>query len=518
MQIRANTGLPFQNLRVPGPSPYLSPMNQEEQTLRQCLTRIEEKTGWGPATEWTNQDFTTLSEKIAGETGVHLSPTTLKRVWGRVAYASKPSPSTLDALAAYVGYESWRGFRQEVVTTLGNRLAGQPGRVNQNRAQDQTYNANNGLKPGRQSIEEAPHGSPNNEDNGLKPIAKPDVPPGLHRNRNPLRLYVYYLVPLALLAVAISLLFPTSTAPAASPDETKAAGTDTTEKPGPLNPTDFSFNFRPVTTGVPNSVVFTYDATAAPPGDSIFLQQNWDPERRVQIPRDQQVYTSIYYLPGYFRAKLVVGSQIVKERDLYIRSEGWVAAADRDPVPVYLPLEEVHQEGRLAVSASLLKSLEVPMQPIPPKVVFAHAGALDGLFTDDFAFRTRLRHDYSAGTSVCQRIRIVLQLKDGAIIIPLSRPGCTSELTLYAGDILFDGKSNDLSAFGVVSEDQWLELGCTGDGDLLNFSINGQSVFTVESKESPKEFVGIRYEFYGTGSVDELEFGNGAGSVWRETF
>ena len=462
-------------------------MNQEEQTLYQCLTRIEEKTGWGAATAWTNQDFTTLSEKIAGETGVHLSPTTLKRVWGRVAYASKPSPSTLDALATFVGCENWRAFRQEVMATKPEQ----------------------GLPTLR-----------DNEDKGLKPLATQDVPPGLPRRRarNPFRLYVYYLLPLALLAVVIALLFPTSTAPATAPANSSPADDVLVHTTALLNSVDFSFNFRSVTTGVPNSVVFTYDATAAPAGDSVFLQQNWDPRRRVHIPRDQQVYTSIYYLPGYFKAKLLVGNQMVKERDLFIRSEGWVVAVDRKPVPVYLPLEEVHQEGRLAVSASLLKSLEVSLQPVPPKVMFAHAGALDGLFTDDFAFRTRLRHDYSAGTSVCQRIRIVLQLKDGAIIIPLSRPGCTSELTLYAGGISFDGKINDLSPFGVVSEDQWLELGCTGDGDLLNFSINGQPVFTVESKEAPKEFVGIRYEFYGTGSVDELAFGNGGGLVWRETF
>jgi hypothetical protein len=494
-------------------------MNQEEQTLRRCLTRIEDKTGWGPATEWTNQDFTTLSEKIAGETGVHLSPTTLKRVWGRVAYASKPSPSTLDALAAFVGYENWRGFRQGLHNN-GDKGAG-PGQQHAGqRPAARPNNEDNGRKSSPFDAAETAIPPSLNEDNGLKPIAKQDVPPGLgHRPaRNPLRLYAYYLLPLALLAVAIALLFPTSTAPAAAPSTPPPTNDALADTTGFLNPTDFSFNFRPVTTGVPNSVVFTYDATAAPAGDSIFLQQNWDPRRRVQIPRDRQVFTSIYYLPGYFKAKLLVGDQIVKERDLYIRSEGWVVAADRKPVPVYLPLDDVHQDGRLAVSEPLLKSLEVSLQPVPPKVMFAHVGALDGLFTDDFVFRTRLRHDYSAGTSVCQRIRVVLQLKDGVIIIPLSRPGCTSELTLYAGDVVFDGKVNDLSPFGVVSEDQWLELGCEGDGDLLNFSINGQPVFTVESKEAPKEFVGIRYEFYGTGSVDELEFRNGAGPVWRETF
>jgi hypothetical protein len=480
-------------------------MNHEDRLLNYCLADIEEKTGWGPSATWTNNDFTELSDRIADATGVHLSPTTLKRVWGRVAYASKPSPTTLDALASFAGHENWRAFRQEVTAAPDNDKAINKGKEDNVLAVDTGFG---GIR--RQTT---------NEDQGLKPLAKQDVPPGLQRRaRNPFRLYLYYLLPLGVLAVAIALLFPTTAAPASAPDEPVEENPATAEQPSLVNPADFSFNFRPVTTGVPNSVVFTYDATAAPTGDSVFLQQNWDARRRVRIPNDQHVYTSTYYLPGYFKAKLLVGNQIVKERDLFLRSEGWIAAAARKPVPIYLPLEEVHREGRLAVSEPLLKSLEVPLQPDPPKVMFTHVGKLDGLFSDDFAFQTRLRHDYSAGTSVCQRIRVVLLLKNGAIIVPLSRPGCTSELTLYAGDVLFDGKSNDLSAFGVVSEDQWLELGCTGEGDLLTFFINGQPILTVESKEAPKEFAGIRYEFYGTGSVDELAFGNSAGSVWQETF
>ncbi|WP_020567464.1 hypothetical protein [Neolewinella persica] len=501
-------------------------MNHEDRLLVYCLADIEAKTGWGPSATWANNDFTELSDRIADATGVHLSPTTLKRVWGRVAYASKPSPTTLDALAVFAGYENWRAFRQEWAETPDNKPEindgekdnALPADIRQGKsgkADALRTNEDQGLKPAHYGDAKPSTDQPDNEDQGLKPLAKQDVPPGLHRRRarNPLRLYVYYLVPLAVLAAAIALLFPTSTAPAAAP-KTGPAGTAVPK----LDPADFSFNFRPVTTGVPNSVVFTYDATAAPAGDSVYLQQNWDAERRVLIPRDQHVYTSIYYLPGYFRAKLLVGDQVIKERDLFIRSEGWIAAADRKPVPVYLPLKEVHQEGRLAVSELLLKSLEVPLQPIPPKVVFTHVGALDGLFSDNFAFRTRLRHDYNAGTSTCQQIRVLLLLKNGAISIPLSRPGCTAELSLYAGGKGIDGRTNDLSAFGVVSEDQWLELECTGDGDLLNFSINGQQVFTVESKEDPKEFVGIRYEFFGTGSVDELEFGNSGGVVWWEAF
>ncbi|MEL7161999.1 MAG: hypothetical protein AAFN92_14655 [Bacteroidota bacterium] len=419
-------------------------MTEDERLLERCREEIEKKIGWGPAADWTNQDFTELSDRIATVTGVHLSPTTLKRVWGRVAYASRPSATTLDALAVYAGYDHWRAFRT-----------------------------------GRSE-------------------SKPTPPPP-RLAKNPARLYLYYLLPLAAVAGLIVLLSP---APAASPQ--------------PLNPADYSLSFRPVTSGVPNSVVFNYDATAAP-YDSVYLQQSWDRRRREQIPRAGKVHTSIYYLPGFFNAKLVVGDQIVQQQEVYIRSAGWVTAVAAEPVPVYFPPAEVIREGRIRLREEQLRALDIPLQPQPPATVITNVGPPEGLFTDDFRFRTRLRHDYATGAAACQQAQVLILLKNSAIIIPLSRPGCVADLYLLAGGRAFDGTQHDLSAFGAVG-DTWLELGCTGENGLLTFTINGRTVFRVESEEEPKEIIGIRYEFAGLGSVDELEFRNAVGTSWAEDF
>ncbi|MEO0731343.1 MAG: hypothetical protein AAFZ52_00795 [Bacteroidota bacterium] len=417
-------------------------MTEDERLLARCRVEIEQKTGWGPARDWTNQDFTELSTRIATATDIHLSPTTLKRVWGRVAYASSPSATTLDALAAYAGYDNWRAFRSQRLTASA---------------------------------------------------------PPIRKAKNPARLYLYYLLPLAAVAALIVLLSP---APAAAPYE--------------VNPDDYAFNFRPVTTGIPNSVVFQYDASAAP-FDSVYLQQSWDEQRRERIPRAGNVHTSIYYLPGFFNAKLVVGNQVVKTRDLYLHSEGWVTAVATESVPVYFPPDSVIRKGRIQLTAPQLTSLGLSLQPQPPQTVYTNVGSPEGLFSDDFSFRTRLRHDYGTGAAACQQARILLLLKNSAIIIPLSRPGCVADLYLLANGRSFTGAEHDLSAFGVVG-DTWLEVGCTGQDGLLTFTINGQPVFQVEGDEEPKEFVGIRYEFSGLGSVDELTFANSSGTIWSESF
>src|SRR3569833_2045371 len=46
-------------------------------------------------------------------------------------------------------------------------------------------------------------------------------------------------------------------------------------KPGPVKGA-FSFSSRPVTRGIPNSVIFDYAAKVSP-SESVFIQQSWDP-------------------------------------------------------------------------------------------------------------------------------------------------------------------------------------------------------------------------------------------------
>lgn len=79
--------------------------------VQRCLLAIEENLGWGSSTLWHSNVFVELSDAIQQKTGILLSTTTLKRVWGKVNYNSAPSISTLNTLAEFVGYLNWRDFK-----------------------------------------------------------------------------------------------------------------------------------------------------------------------------------------------------------------------------------------------------------------------------------------------------------------------------------------------------------------------------------------------------------------------
>ncbi|MEP3390508.1 MAG: hypothetical protein ABJO02_20110 [Reichenbachiella sp.] len=92
-----------------------------QSTLNNCKSRIEEKLNWGPHDQWQNQEFEELSQIIFNKTGVNLSHTTLKRVWGKVKYDNQPSISTLDTLAKFLDYSSWSAFKRAQETNRSSK-------------------------------------------------------------------------------------------------------------------------------------------------------------------------------------------------------------------------------------------------------------------------------------------------------------------------------------------------------------------------------------------------------------
>ena len=78
--------------------------------IQHLVGQIEARLGWGSGQNWSNKDFEELSERILTDTKKQLSVTTLKRIWGRAERIANPSSATLDILAQFLGYESWRDF------------------------------------------------------------------------------------------------------------------------------------------------------------------------------------------------------------------------------------------------------------------------------------------------------------------------------------------------------------------------------------------------------------------------
>ncbi len=400
---------------------------KEYELISKCILQIEEKLGWGESSNWHSEVFIELSETIQEQTKVLLSPTTLKRVWGKVNYNSSPSISTLNALSQFIGYSNWRDYK--------------------------------------------------NHQNSNKSIKKTLV-------NMPI---VFSLA--AFLALLFISLFSTI-----SSNKNELTTEDISK---------IKFSSRTITNGMPNSVVFDFDLSNIK-SDSIYIQQYWDVTKTIKINNKQKQATGIYYFPGYFRAKLVVDGNVIKEHDLFIKSNDWSASIDYKPIPKYLKPQQFVDDG-LKLDDDLLTEIKSLKTPIVSTYHFIND--LGNISGDDFNLETTLKNNFNEKWAVCQTTQIYIIGTKGALIIPFTIPGCISNINVMLNDVYMNGKEQDLSSFGLdLSSFKNIKINVVKK--QLKVFINDSETFSAKYNESLGKLVGIRYRFLGAGEVKHIKLLN----------
>jgi hypothetical protein len=424
-------------------------MQSDELLIEKTKKLFEERTGWGDSDEWTNQDFVILSEKIQERTGVPLSHVTLKRVWGKVKYESLPNTHTLDTLVQFLGYGNWREFKSQngngkVAKPIPEQLA-----VNGNH-----YDA----------------------------VAAEPVLKRKNAGRKSFLIGVAVLL-LTLVVVYINL------------------------QPAAVAKSDYSFSSKKViTSGLPNSVIFNYDASKSP-FDTVIIQQSWDPHLQARVSKNQHQHTSIYYYPDYYKAKLIVGGKIVSMHRLLIKTDGWLPILTMDPVPMYFTKADAMIDGKLALSLDKIESRNVKMQPSPPSVLYANVGDFGDIYSNDFVFETSVRNDYRVGAAACQNTELYILCEGTAIGIPLCAKGCVSDANLLFTGFFASGKQEDLSAFG-VDFNSFVKVRVEAKGGKGLIYLDDKLVYTINKDIIRAKIVGFDFSFLGTGSIDYVRLSN----------
>jgi hypothetical protein len=397
----------------------------EHKIVQQCLSQIESQLQWGKSVDWHNDVFLELSEKIQQKTGVLLSPTTLKRVWGKVNYKSAPSISTLNTLSQFAGYENWRAFKNQSNQSLLHKI-------------QQRISPNLGVIMSSAAI---------------------------------------------MTLVFISLY-----------------SLKGNEELSNFDSSNIIFKSKTITEGLPNTVVFDLDLQGVQ-SDSIYIQQFWDPTKTIKLKSNQKQATGIYYFPGYFKAKLLVDGKKIKEHDLFIKSNGWSATIDYEPIPKFLKQSEIVNQG-MSLPKKTLEMIKKSNDRIDAS--FHYVKDFGDISGDNFTLKTSIQSLYADKWAVCQKNRIVILGTNGAHIIPFSIPGCASDIDLLLNDVFLKGKEHDLSVLGTdFSSTKNIELKIVNK--QLTVFIEGEKVFTQAYNESIGRLVGIRYRFTGAFKIHDLE-------------
>ena len=208
----------------------------------------------------------------------------------------------------------------------------------------------------------------------------------------------------------------------------------------PLAVEEFEFKGNVVSTGMPNSVVFEYDAKAAAPDARLEIQQDWDSRKRIAVNRQDSVATCIYYRPGYFKSKLVVDGTIVKEDDVFISTEDWLGTLNYDSIPIYLTPQEIKQGTAMGTNLTTLSDYKFDPKVQEVSSSLYYIKDFKDLNTASFSARIDVKNSVDQALGGCQEIEVYILYDGGAIGIPLAQKGCISNLNLLAFDKYIDGK------------------------------------------------------------------------------
>lgn len=285
------------------------------------------------------------------------------------------------------------------------------------------------------------------------------------------------------------------------------------KEPAQVAANAYTFSFKPVTRDIPNSVIFSYDAKAAPT-DSVFIQQSWDPQTRTLVDKSQHQHTSVYYRPGSYHAKLVVNNQIVKERPLLIATNGWLGLIAHKPIPVYLNNNEFITRDIINLPVSTILKKNIELEPQPPIVEFYNVGNFEPVPLKDFSFSVEVKSGYYEGAATCRFMEVGLITNKVPVVIPLSASGCVSELNLLDGQQMISGKKTDLSGFGTRLSD-WIRVRCRSTANKIQYYVNDKLAYESVMPDAKISIVGLGYYFQGTGSVRNVELKRGDKVVFQ---
>jgi hypothetical protein len=420
-----------------------------------CLRQIEEKLNWGSSQNWKQRDFEALSDLIFEKTTIQLSLSTLKRIWQK-SYKQLPQPGTLNALVQFLDYKNWQEFKADCSQSDQNRSK----------------------------------------------VFKKNIASFGRRWILVILVTVFVITGFLILKYVV----------------------------GSINDKDIEsvefisaqvrFTAESISDNIPNTVIFRYHLPTAA-ADTLLIQQSWDKQRREKISGRDTVHTSIYYYPGYFNSKLILNDRVVKEVPVHIRTNGWQGLATEtgmDEIPTYIPEEYTQSGGGLYISPEILKEYNVDLKTVSHWIHFFNSRNFGELSCNNFVLETTLRNATKEGALTCQEAYIQIHFENGHSLIPISIPGCVSNLTLRYNDYVESGRTSDLTSFG-CNMDEWQKLKITAKGQAVDIMINDQQVRSFTFSHNSGNIKYLQYRFKGCGKVDDITLADTLGTiVYTEQF
>jgi hypothetical protein len=413
----------------------------ERDWVKICMAELCRKAGFADCHNLVQRDLEFVSESIEAKTGVLISLSTIKRLLNG-QFSRQPQVATLNAISVFLGYQNWQDFKQD---------------------------------KSRETAATISYDKPIEQKTAL-----------IHPNNHKFSFSRYILIGGLLVVSVIGLLAFLKSG------KTKAGNFDKAQ---------FSVH-RTTTSDLPNTVVFDYNIDDVI-ADSFFIQQSWDKDRRVRIDKKSHTLTDIYYEPGYHVAKLIANDQVIKTMDVSIPTDRWFFyARERKPasLPVYITTTGI-KNGTLTTNKDdvVNSGIDIGKEQLFLQVYFPTKIEYS---SDNYILHCRARINEVKNNS-CPFLMCEVFCQRNFMFFKSTPKGCSSEAKAQFGETILNGKTNDLSNFGMDVK-EWQDVEIIVKDKKVTIRINNTEVLTTQYQQSSGMITGLGFISNGLPEVDSV--------------
>lgn len=419
-------------------------MDEDFKYLEYCILLLEKKVSNVITKPYKRKDYIYLTDDIYDKTNILLNYVTLKRLW-ELDIGSIPQIKTLDAISIYLGFKSWYDFKLN--TDLNNIL---------------NITLEKKKKKSGSWIK-----SPN---------------------------FFYYSGVLLVILLGVFILKSYQQKKRVKYDDDRIV---------------FEATEKVISGGTPTTVMFNYDLAGFEGSDFRFYPDNFIKKREKLFPGNKKI-SCIYVLPGVHRAKLYYKDRIVKQQNVYIPTNNWqtfVNKSESSSLPIPVTDTTVKNGGLVFVTPEIVNKHGINGNFDYYDVHYLYVKDFGNNDGDHFKLETKIKNDYVEGYMKSQYSKVCLIAENGNIEIPFCGPGYGIVLKLILCEIKKRGSSEDLSFF-CCDLMQYQKINIINNNKKVSVYRNDKFLSSFEYKEPMGRILGIKYFFYGCGSVDYVRLSN----------
>ncbi|NCI46581.1 hypothetical protein [Sediminibacterium soli] len=435
--------------------------------LELCCRYVGEKYGNPAIATWTNRDYIKLSGILARITDVQISPSTLKRIFGKLKTPERyyPQKATRDALAFFAGFKSWETF------------------VEKNH------------RPVKQKKEPEPV---------LNEIQQPASPPEIGAKEIPFASFPKKWLPIgivtstAVIILVWQLMSKKETVP-------------------PVNATGVEFICNNAEGGNPHSANFRIHLPPGFSGNTTNFTVDFGDKKTEKKETAGTLFTHYYEVPGRYYAVLKYAGLPLDTVSVYLKNNGWTATAEmeHDTTRVY-PVNSDHlfKNGKLQVNTSELLHAGVDTNHTF-FVRFTNVKPM-GIDGDNFELTAKVTTSALRPGVRCSQVNLNIYGTKSKHSVVILKPGCVSWASLRFSEVVKDGGTENLSFLGNdLSQGGVIQLRVVHK--KVSLFVNDKLIYSTSYQFPLHNLYGIDISFAGIGTVNSLTIKDlGSGAMFQE--